>query len=129
MYLMNDHVTGYDKDGQQYSTRGKFLLLVQPKGDSTVPIKACVRSVTLRQCGHWMMGFAMLYRQRITVSGAYGADGLICDVPQEVYDKLRVELPKELCEAWNKGDGWNSAGKEAPAMRQWALQNLSILSK
>ena len=26
--------------------------------------------------------------------------------------------------AWNSGGGWNSAGSEAPAMREWAKQNL-----
>lgn len=55
----------------------------------------------------------------ISLSGAYGADGLIREVPAEIY-KLGTDLPKELYDAWNKGDGHNSAGSEAVLMDAWA---------
>jgi len=106
-------------------------MLVQPEGiqGSSAPIKAVVRKVALRQLGHWMMGKARIYGHNFTVSGAYGGDGLTMDVPQEVYDRLQVELPDSLVEAWNKGGGWNSAGSEAPMIREWALENLDRLRK
>lgn len=56
---------------------------------------------------------------KIHLSGAYGADGLIRDVPPEVY-ALGVDMPKELHEKWNKGGGHNSVGSEAPDMDAWA---------
>jgi len=128
MYLTNGNGY-YDSAGEQHSRRGLFLMLCQPPGIAScdTPIKAVVRKVALHQFGHWMMGKARIYGQSFTVSGAYGADGLIMDVPQEVYDRLPVVLPDELREAWSKGEGWNSCGKEAPDMRKWALDNLAAL--
>lgn len=128
MYLKNDGASGYDRHGQQVRQRGLFLLFVQPKNDASSPIKCVVRKVAMKQFGHWMMGKARIHGHSVTVSGAYGGDGLPCNVPQEVYDKLTVVLPPDLYEAWNKGEGWNSAGKEAPSVRQWALANLDALS-
>ena len=90
------------------------------------PIRAIVRHTSMRQLGHFMMGFARVLGHRITLSGSYGADGLVCTVPDAVYD-AGVELPGELREAWNTGNGWNSAGSEAPAIRKWALANLAAL--
>lgn len=129
MYLKNDGFAGYDRDGQQIRQRGLFLMLIQPEGVAgcSAPIKACVRKVALRQCGYWMIGRARIYSRSFSVSGAYGADGLTMGVPRDVYDRLPVTLPNDLREAWNKGEGWNSAGKEAPDMRKWALQNLDEL--
>lgn len=89
-------------------------------------IRALVRRVALHQCGHWMMGSARAFGHRISISGSYGGDGLTVTVPQHVFDKA-VPIPQELYDAWNKGGGWNSAGSEAPAMREWALANLDKL--
>ncbi len=123
---------GYDRDGQAWS-RGQFLVLMHPKvmkpcgtfeyetTDSSAPVRALVRHCSLHQLGHWMMGSIRVGKHKVTVSGAYGADGLIMSVPREVYDK-GVELPKELYDAWATGEGWNSCGTEAPAMRKWALK-------
>lgn len=94
-----------------------------------MPVKAVVRKVVLRQCGHFMMGTARVYGYSLTLSGAYGADGLIKVVPRAVYDRLPVTLPDELYQAWATGGGWNSAGSEAPAMREWALKNLDTLTR
>jgi hypothetical protein len=92
----------------------------------TYPIRAIVRHTSLKQLGHWMIGFARVHGERITLSGSYGGDGLTCTVPDAVYNR-GIELPAELRNAWNSGGGWNSAGSEAPAMRQWALANLAAL--
>ena len=77
----------------------------------------------MHQCGHWMMGSARAFGHKISLSGSYGGDGLPCDVPMAVYEKATL-VPKELIEAWNKGEGWNSAGTEAPAMAKWAVETL-----
>jgi hypothetical protein len=87
----------------------------------TYPIRAIVRYTRLRQFGHFMMGFARVNGHRLTLSGSYGSDGLPMSVPDVVYN-LGTELPQDLYDAWNKGGGWNSAGSEAPSMRQWALK-------
>jgi hypothetical protein len=68
-----------------------------------------------------MMGEARAFGHRIPISGAYGADGLVREVPQHIYDKA-VPVPQDLVYAWNNGGGWNSCGSEAPAMREWAVK-------
>lgn len=85
---------------------------------------ACVRHVSLRQFGHFMMGTARIAGQPLTLSGSYGNDGLPCD-----YEKLSVagrekliEVPVELAEQFWQGGGHNSAGSEGPAMRAWASE-------
>jgi len=130
MYIENT-LSGYDSQGQQVVRRANFLLLILPKTHQRMhePIKAIVQKVALSQCGHWMMGKARIYGHSITVSGSYGGDGLICDVPDEVYDRASVVLPGALYDAWNKGGGHNSCGSEAPAMRRWANENLVQLKK
>lgn len=104
--------------GNQFTQRAPFLLLLQKRGDPG--IYACVRKVALRQWGHWMMGRANIGGHWHTVSGAYGNDGLTMDI--DTLPKDAVLLPDDLREAWNKGGGWNSAGAEAPAMRDWAVK-------
>jgi hypothetical protein len=89
-------------------------------------IRALVRKVAMRQCGHFMMGSARAFGHRIGLSGSYGGDGLTVTVPREVFDKA-IPIPTDLHEAWNKGGGHNSAGSEAFAMRDWALANLDKL--
>lgn len=83
---------------------------------------ACVRHVSLRQLGHFMMGTARIAGQSVTLSGSYGSDGLPMD-----YESLSlaargkvVRLPAELQEKFWQGGGHNSAGNEASAMREWA---------
>lgn len=122
MYIDNSGY-GYYRAAEQCHSRAPFLILVQPPGikGSKEPIKALVRKVALHQCGQWMMGSARAFGHRISISGSYGADGLIREVPQEVYDKATL-VPQELIDAWNKGGGWNSAGTEAPAMAEWAVK-------
>ena len=129
MYLSNSGGY-YDSDGTQRARRGPFLLFLQPPGVAgcDAPIKCAVRKVALHQFGHFMMGTARLYGHSLTVSGTYGHDGLVCEVPADVYNRAPMALPPELVEAWNKGGGHNSAGSEAAAVRKWALENLELLS-
>lgn len=131
-----DGVGGYDRSGQQRAI-GQFLILMQPEAPKGMtpaegvqfttgaPIRGIVRTMVLKQLGHFMMGSARIGKHSITLSGAYGSDGLPCSVPQEVYDK-GIDLPPELIEAWNKGGGWNGAGSEAPAMREWARRTFQL---
>lgn len=92
---------------------------------------AIVRSCTLNQLGHWMMGTIRIAGQSVTVSGSYGDDGLPMD-----YEKLTpaarakvVEVPKELCDAFWAGGGHNCAGNEAQAMLDWAIKTFGKQSK
>jgi len=135
----------YYKGTSQCSARQWFLILVTPGrkvksvtsdyeyyladyGNSgRIPIRCIVRKVALEQLGHWMMGYARAFGHRITISGSYGSDGLPTDVDREVWDKA-IPLPDELYDAWNKGEGWNSCGSEAPLIRQWALDNFKELA-
>lgn len=118
MYIDNSGHGYYTPDGTQMHTRAPFLLLLQT-GDDFDAIRGIVRKVALRQLGPWMMGKARIGGHTISVSGTYGSDGLPCTVPQDVFDR-GVPLPQELFDAWNEGGGWNSAGNEASAMREWA---------
>lgn len=87
---------------------------------------ACVRHVSLRQMGHWMIGSARIAGQSVTCSGAYGSDGLTRDYEELNADaRAKVtELPADLIETFWKGGGHNTSGNEAPAMREWALKTL-----
>lgn len=110
----------YYRGAQQCAARGRFLLLLQlaDRPCNAENTFAVVRKVALQQLGHFMVGRANIAGQWRSVSGAYGNDGL----PMTV-DKLpgdAVQLPGELYQAWNIGQGWNGAGSEAAAMRQWA---------
>lgn len=127
MYLTNE---GHDyyRGGEQCHTRAPFLLLIQDEKQDVGPdnFRALVRKVALQQMGHWMMGVARIKGQPITVSGAYGRDGLPVSVSKEIY-ALGVEVPKELYDLWNNGGGWNSCGSEATAMRGWAVKTFGIV--
>ena len=128
MYLRNDGFSGYNSAGEQIRTRGLFLVFVQPKGGNACePIKCAVRKVAMRQCGQWMMGRVNIGGRWHTVSGDYGSDGLPMELDPDVYERLAVTLPADLYDEWNKGGGWNSAGREASNVRLWAIQNLDAL--
>jgi hypothetical protein len=113
------------RTGEQRAS-GAFLVLF-----SIVPgkeVRAAVRHVKMRQCGHWMMGSMKLGEHTITLSGTYGADGLTRDPPEGLWEHL-VPLPEELTVEFWKGGGWNSAGAEGPSVRDWAAKNLNVLRK
>lgn len=114
---------------EQHVRKALFLLLVEPIGERDCnkdTVRALVRKVALRQLGHFMMGRVRIFGKTYSVSGAYGGDGLPMDIDKEHWEKA-VPLPEELFNAWSKGGGHNSAGSEAPLMREWALKNLDKL--
>ena len=125
----------YYRGTEQCTQRGWFLMLMQPDlggwdgltRGGKLPVRAILRKVALQQCGHRMMGTAHAANKRLTVSGSYGNDGLTMSVSPEVY-ALGVELPQELYDKWAQGGGWNSAGSEAPAMREWARAHYAELA-
>jgi hypothetical protein len=125
MYLKNDGFSYYTNDGTQHRSRGLFLMLVQDKNKPCGKdnFRALVRKVALKQLGPWMMGHARVKGETLTISGAYGSDGLPMSVSKNVYDAA-VDVPSELYDAWAQGGGWNSAGNEAKAMRDWALNTI-----
>jgi hypothetical protein len=113
----------YYRGAEQRHSRAPFLILVQSKERELGPenFRALVRQVALQQCGHFMMGYARIKGLSIIISGSYGSDGLPISVPEEIY-QIAAPVPKELYDAWNKGGGWNSSGKESEAMRKWAVK-------
>jgi hypothetical protein len=124
MYLKNS--PAYYRGTQQVALKGPFLLLVQLKDKGTGPDNtyAIVRKVAMQQCGQFLMGRANICGKWATVSGTYGNDGLPMDVDRLPTDA--VALPVALYDAWSKGGGWNSAGSEASAMRQWARETFRV---
>ena len=120
----------YKRSGEQASRPGSFLILVSC---DELPLnkdnfRACVVRTHLEQCGHWMMGRAMIQGKKFTLSGAYGEDGLTMTVSKEIFDKC-VSVPEELYDAWNKGGGHNGCGSEGYVMKTWALENIKALRK
>jgi hypothetical protein len=111
---------------EQRAARGAFLLLLQLKDGpcNAETTFAIVRKVALHPLGNFMMGRANICGKWHTVSGAYGSDGLPMDV--ETLPKDAVRLPQDLYDAWNKGGGWNSAGSEAPSIRDWAIKQFKL---
>ncbi|MEI6750349.1 MAG: hypothetical protein WCM93_14425 [Bacteroidota bacterium] len=133
MFLKTDYAH-YSRSGEQLAG-GRFLVLMQPKTATLddvckrkYPIKALVRYCKMSQMGAWMIGKIRVKGISLMMSGSYGGDGLLADVPMEVYN-MGVELPAELVEAWNNGGGHNSAGSEAPAMRSWAIKTFPAPKK
>lgn len=139
MFLQtNPSQTGYTADGQQ-KAGGPFLLVFSgqerftPEGSTARPLptlRACVRSVRMSQCGHFMMGSAQVGSYRVSLSGSYGSDGLTLDPDRYpgIWDLL-VPVPADLAVQFWNGGGHNSAGAEAPSMREWARANLKALRK
>lgn len=119
MYIQSPD-RGYTRDGQQWCRKAPFLLLLQTSYCDD--IYGVVRTVALKQCGHFMMGRARILGKSYFVSGAYGNDGL--PVTVDVIPPDAKQLPHDLYEAWSNGGGWNSAGSEAPALAEWARKEL-----
>lgn len=115
---------GYTRGGEQWAS-GKFLILMCSEEDkephASKRMRGIVRHVHLHQTGHFMMGSVRIMKNKITLSGSYGGDGLPVTVPKEIYE-LGHPVPEDLWAAWNTGGGHNSAGSEAPLMQEWALK-------
>jgi len=93
-----------------------------------------VRSVRLRQSGHFMVGGAKVAGHEISLSGAYGNDGLPIDAfvhgGTEKYPGLwevLVPLPEGLTRKFWKSGGHNEPGEEGPSVHRWALEHLAVL--
>jgi hypothetical protein len=141
MFLKSpDFRGGYTRHGQQYA-HGRFLVVFSgtenypephPETGRVLPmLYAAVRTVRLTQCGHWMMGSLRLGKDSVSVSGAYGGDGLPMDMDQlsEEQRALLSPVPFGLAVEFWSGGGWNSAGSEAQAMREWATAELKRLRR
>lgn len=116
---------GYNRHGEQFC-HGYFLILMARENGDRKDVRGLIRFVRMGQLGHFMMARLTVKKHKLSLSGSYGADGLIMTVPDEVFE-LGLPLPTELYEAWAKGDGWNSAGSEAPLMTKWAKENFKRL--
>lgn len=126
----------YTKDGSQRAS-GSFLALFSPSEgtqETRRELRGLVRHVVLHQCGHFMMGSIRVSLEpraeplTISLSGAYGHDGLPLAPPVELWERLHP-LPAHLVEAYWAGGGHNSAGSEAGAVHEWALANRMMLSR
>ena len=131
--FIRDAKGGYRKDGEQWA-KGPFLVVFS-LSHITHPgqqreIRACVRTVSLRQLGHWMMGKAIIGPHRVPLSGSYGADGLPRDPDPfpGLWEKL-MPLPESLIEEFWHGGGHNTSGSEGPSIRKWAVENEKLLRK
>lgn len=120
--------TWYDRYGQQKSS-GAFLMLLADKPGGE--LRAVVRHVRMEQVGQFMTGHAVVKGERVWVSGTYGHDGLPMDADKHPATwALAVKVPDELARFyWTDDSGHNSAGREGPSMRDWALANLKALRR
>lgn len=113
--------------GTEQRASGPFLILFARHvlGKQPTEYKAAMRSVQLRQYGHFMMGSTRVNGEKVVLSGSYGSDGLTCDgdkLSDETWNGL-VDVPEDLIKKWSDGGGWNSAGSEAADMAEWALES------
>lgn len=125
MYLNKAQVY-FTPGGEQRCRKAPFLLLWSDDCGKTLYV--FVRHVALRQLGQFMMGFARVEGKTISVSGAYGNDGLPLAPEKLPRPKDAVQVPQELRDAWNNGGGWNGAGSEADMMRKWVRYYIAINS-
>lgn len=125
--LNRDFRGWYGRDGTQHG-EGYFLALWSDKDDR---LFAAVRKARLSSCGPWLMGSLRLAGAAVTLSGSYGGDGLPMDYERltEAQRALLTPVPDDLAKVYWAGGGWNSAGKEAPAMCKWAVENLKVLTR
>lgn len=124
---------GYDRDGQQ-RCKGLFLIIASLK--DTSELRAAVRTVTMRQLGHWMMASIKICGEPLTLSGSYGSDGLPCtlDLSNGIKDPVALfakfhPIPEELQKAFWAGGGHNTCGSEGPLFRDWGRKNKDTLRR
>ena len=120
----------------QYHARGPLLVLFSPNPlGRKAPLPLYARGFPLvyyRQLGQYMMGQARFGGgPYMTLSGSYGGDGLPLPL-EDLTDRQRsllTLLPEDLTVQYWAGGGWNGAGKEAPSMGQWAMENWATLTR
>lgn len=137
--------SGATRHGQW--ARGPFLMVFCHGKDRE--LRALVRSVKMKQSGHFMVALASVFVNGVTheiwLSGTYGHDGLPIDTLEDKYDRVTGQwsvverwpglwdrlhpLPLALQECFWKGGGHNSAGSEGPEMVKWANRHLKELRR
>ncbi len=132
-----DKVRGWCTATGIQHARGIFLVLVQLRSDSDYKdVRAFARAVHLEQMSHWMMGSIKVYdadnkEYELTLSGAFGSDGLLFDLDdneQKALFDCCVKVPKELVDIWREDTGHNGIDlKTAEAFAKWANENLVAL--
>ena len=122
--FINVTKSGDNNNGQW--AHGPFLLLLRT--DEMQEVRAIVRTIHLKQFGGFMMGVLRAAGHEVVVSGSYGADGNVLNVPPAIY-ALGVPVPESLLIAKYLGGGWNCAGTEAPAMKKWARSHMKELRR
>jgi hypothetical protein len=119
MYVTSIGHTYYQGTEQRHS-RAPYAILAS---DDDNTLYACVRSVALRQLGHFMMGTARIGGQSIIVSGSFGADGLPLtvgrDIPRAIVDKLFVQVPDSIATLYWQYDGYHRGESYDPAIRAY----------
>lgn len=139
---------GYDRGGNQVAS-GLFLILVSNPDRSQNDLRAFVRFVSMEQCGHFMMGNVRVAGYSLSLSGAYGNDGLpthldrffagivngeakfvsfTAEQKTAIWDQL-TPLPPELVNGYWHSEGHNDAGTAGPEIRKWAKANMLALQK
>ena len=124
--FINQPRTRYSKGGDLLSCTALYLLLLS---DADNNLFAAVRKATLKPFGPWMAGHIVLAGAPVTVSGAFGGEGLPRDLLtlSEAQRALLTPIPPDLAETFWQGGGWNSAGREASSMREWALAKVPAM--
>jgi hypothetical protein len=125
----------YSDDGT-FHIRGPVLVLFGPnpfgKKDPLPLYARGFRLVYYTQLGHYLMGRARFGGgPYLTLSGSYGGDGLPLPL-EDLTDRQRsllTPVPTDLTALYWQGGGWNSAGKEAPEMERWAMENWATLTR
>lgn len=127
MYLFSTRA--YYQGTSKIVPRQHFLILFQLEEDKALrpQLYGVTRRVAMQQCGAWMMGRANIKGKWMTLSGSYGSDGLPVTVTRSELPSDAVRLPEDVAEAFWVGDGWNTAGSEAPVLREWALRTFFYL--
>lgn len=141
---INRSKSGYDSDGQQVAV-GDYLVAFEyhplhppahgqfeVEGEKFLRIYACVRPVTLKQLGHWMMGSVKIAGIEITLSGEFGNDGLpkcLADFSDADQDRLLdnlAEMPTDIAHQYWNSSGHNCVGPTADVIRNWAISTPAL---